>query len=300
VLNQGNYSMSMLSLRFVRPGIAAALAMLICAGAWGQSGAAMDQARKKADSIARSLGVAFVEVQTPHFLIFTDWDEREYGFLEENLEGAYSLLSKFYGVAEKQGVFKGKLPVYMIAKKELFAQFAREVDGMRSIAVGGGVIAGYYRYDNDGGHMAMWKPDVKGTDVKPAMEQWAYVLTHEFSHAFLRHYKSRRDLPSWMDEGLAEVLAAEAFPSNNRRKGAKKQLDRIEEVLSGAKVVNVGDYAVAQTLVEMLIEADREKFMRMVGEIKAGMSAEASLKKNFGVDSVRLAEEWRGYVKGIQ
>ena len=59
-------------------------------------------------------------------------------------------------------------------------------------------VAGYYTQSDAGfGHMVMWKPDVakaKG-NVHLAELEWAYTLTHEFTHAFVARYRSNGLVP---------------------------------------------------------------------------------------------------------
>ena len=57
------------------------------------------------------------------------------------------------------------------------------------------------------GHMAMWKPEVK-SDIHSAEVQWAYVLVHEFTHAFVARYRTNARIPRWLNEGIAEVIAS--------------------------------------------------------------------------------------------
>ncbi len=58
--------------------------------------------------------------------------------------------------------------------------------------------------------MAMWKPDMSepGTTREIAELKWAYVLGHEFVHAFTYRYKTSRMPPLWINEGLRTTSAA--------------------------------------------------------------------------------------------
>src|SRR5205807_414714 len=50
-----------------------------------ESDAAIAEAKKDATVVADKMRVHFQTLETRHFLIFTNWDEREYVFLKENV-----------------------------------------------------------------------------------------------------------------------------------------------------------------------------------------------------------------------
>jgi hypothetical protein len=148
--------------------------------------------------------------------------------------------------------------------------------------------------------MAMWKPAqmIQGAEGRTPEEQWAYTLTHEFTHAFVDRYKSNRHIPRWLNEGLAEVIAQTQFPQPNRRIFAR------ELAGEGVGVSNIFDddqmpggqmYPVMQTMVEMLINQDRKAFIRFFDAIKDGEKPEAALKRIYGLDYAGLEKAWRAY-----
>src|SRR5204862_5952897 len=47
---------------------------------------------------------------------------------------------------------------------------------------------------------------------QPDEKVFAHVLVHESVHGFVHRYRSHVYLPSWANEGLAEVIAAELVP----------------------------------------------------------------------------------------
>ena len=198
----------------------------------------------------------------------------------------------------KDNVFVGKLPVFMFKTQDDFMHFAQEFDDLPAIQG----LLGYYAGHGDGtGHMAMWQPrtQVNGAQGKNAKEQWAYTLTHEFTHAFVDRYISNRRIPRWLNEGLAEVIAQGQFPQPGRRTFAREMallntpLDQLfdDENMPGGEY-----YPVMQTMVEMLIKQNRKTFLDYFDAIKDGVKPENALKQYYGIDYPGLIKAWRKFI----
>ena len=178
----------------------------------GEAIAALRDARRDADRDLQRLGVRMRQVETPHFLIFTNWDSVDDKFLADSLEGAYRLVGREFDIPFDENVFVGKLPVFMFDAHDDFIRYAREIDGQTGFR---GSVAGYYSGRSDGmGKMAMSKPRSTADVGLPAARQlWARTLTHEFTHAFFARYRSNAFVPRWLNEGLAEVVAEQRLPA---------------------------------------------------------------------------------------
>jgi hypothetical protein len=244
--------------------------------------------------------IRFAEIQTPHFIIFTDWDPSEFNFLKENCEGAYAAVSKQFDIPVKENVFVGKLPVFMFAKHDDFRKYANTVDNFPVP----GSVAGYFTSHGDGtGHMVMWKPDVQKYGVQAAKLQWAYTLTHEFTHAFVSRYRTNRNIPRWLNEGLAEVIAYNQFPITQAHLNARMRAgERFDfAALFDDNQMPGGDmYPVMQTMVEAMIRDNRKAFLQMFNDIKDGMDPEEAMKKNYNAGYRQWEPAWRNYAKHLQ
>ena len=262
---------------------------------------AIERARARAAEVAQKLGVKLAEIQTDHFILFTDWDPREFNFLRENVEGAYTLVSKEFNLSPKDNIFVGKLPVFMFARQSDFRRFAAEIDGF-DMPDG---VQGYYRSRNDGmGHMAMPKPDLEGAggNVRQAELQWAYILTHEFVHAFVARYRTNGRVPRWLNEGTAELIAESKFRRPDARRLARLIATGNRSIASvfDDRVMPGGEYyPVMMTLVEVLVVEDRRKFIEFFNACKDGEDPEAALKRLYGVDYAGLEDGWRRYARGL-
>ena len=267
-----------------------------------QDAAAIKVAQEVSAGVVKQLKIQLAEFQTTHFIVFTDWDPREYGFLKTNLEKAYSVVSKEFNIPDKENVFVGKLPVFMFAKQADFAKYTAVVEGFPAQAG----LLGYYRGHGDGsGHLVMWKPDVKryGGDVRIAELQWAYTLTHEFTHAFVARYRTNRNVPRWLHEGVAEVIAARQFPVRGAYSFARQMAERnfdFQALFDDEKRPGGEMYPVMRTMVEALLQDDYKAFLAMFKDIKDGLGPEAALKKHYKATYEEFEQAWRGYARKLK
>lgn len=265
-----------------------------------QADAAMKAYHEQAGEVEKKLKLHFDSFETDHFLVFTDWDSREAGFLKENLENAYRVVSQQFNLSPKDNIFIGKLPVYMLNTYGEFAEFATRIDKFPTT----GRTAGYYFGNSLGvGHMAMWKPNetLTGTsNIQDAKRLWAYVLVHEFTHAFLARYRSNEFVPRWLNEGIAEVIASGEFPYPEHAQIAHLMAVENKDVsflFDSANMPTGEYYPVMQSMTELLIRDNRANFLKLIDAIKDGQDPETALKKLYNTDYPQLARVWRDWAR---
>lgn len=249
-------------------------------------------------AVEQKMGLKFASMETHHFLIFTDWDKREYDFLRRNVEDAYTAVSRQFELSPSDNVFIGKLPVFMFAQQSDFTRFAKEIDDFKVPDN----VAGYYHQSTSGvGHLAMWKPDIskaKG-NVHLAEMVWAYTLTHEFTHAFVARYRTNALIPRWLNEGLAEVVASRQFPIYRVYSYAKDQASKrksIQSLFEEHGLMKGEDYPVAQTVVEAMLRENPKTFLKFFNDIKDGMKMEEALSQEYKATPDVLESAWRKYL----
>jgi hypothetical protein len=264
-----------------------------------QNAAAILEAEGWGQFVAEGMKIKLVTLKTPHFIIFTNWDPREYNFLKENCENAYTAVSKQFDIPVSENVFVGLLPILMLDTKEQFFQYAREFDKFNAPP---GVL-GYYAGKTDGsGHMVMWKPDWKRSGVEQAELGWAHTLTHEFTHAFIARYRTNQHIPRWLNEGLAEVIAGMHFQVEGAHRFARSMANKpfpFQELFDDNKLPPGSMYPVMQTMVEALIQEDRKAFLKMFDDIKDGMDPEAAMRKNYHAGYADWEKAWRNYARKL-
>ena len=266
-----------------------------------QDAAAIADFRKASVEIQDKLHLKLAEIQTDHFLIFTDWSPLEHGFLKENLEAAYAVVSRQFDIPVKENVFVGKLPVYMLATHEEFTSYAEHVDKLPPSFAG---ADGYYAGDSRGfGHMLMFKPVAGNRGLEAAKRRWAYTLTHEFTHAFVARYRNNRNIPTWLNEGVAEVVASSQFPDAYavviaRQTAASGKSIAVIFKNDGPKPAEL--YPVMRTVAETLIRRDHKAFLALFDSIKQGTAAEAALQATYQWDYAKLEQAWRVYCSTLR
>ena len=268
-----------------------------------EDAASVALSRKRKDEAQAELKVNLAEVESPHFLIYTDWAPGDYGFLKDQCEGAYRVVCKQFDRSPKDNVFVGKLPIYMFAKQATFRKFAETVDEVTLPET----VLGYFVPVDEMGHMAMWKPGIgsgssagigAGATLADAQRNWGRTLVHEFSHAFIHRYKSNARIPRWLNEGTAEVISESVLPTSNyyywAREAAQQDVDLLP-LFSDRNMPTGQMYPVMMTLVEFMVRRDRTKFLAMFNDMKDGTAAEDALKKAFNVDDAGLVKAWHAY-----
>jgi len=255
---------------------------------------ALDRAHKLADDVQTALDLQLTTIETSHFLIFTDWDAREHGFLKTASESAYATVAKQFDLSPKDNVFVGKVSIYMFATKESFQKYAREYDQYPA----GDDLIGYYGAHDDGsGHLAMYKPELDPQRQNPPRQQWAYVMTRELSRAFLSRYRTDANLPVWLEEGIAETVAQSLFPSATIRAQAKlfaQAGDDFDYIFKAeARPTKFFDPAV-WSMTQLLL-TDRKKFITYIDALKDGEDPQNALQGIYGFDYPGFLKAWRGY-----
>ena len=266
-----------------------------------QIDAAMKAAREQSQDVESQLNLKLAEFETEHFLVFTDWKTAEYPFLRTKLEAAYRTVAKQFDADPTDTVFVGKLPVYMLAKYDDFADFAKKIDGFADVNE---QTAGYYQGDTRGfGHLNMWKPSpalVGNSSQAEAERLWEYVLVHEFTHAFLARFKSNAFVPRWLNEGIAEVIAYEQFPYADRRRMARLLAGNRADVkflFDDSNRPSGEYYPVMQSMVEFLLATNKPGFGKMIDLIKNGTPPEQAMREVYHAGYDEFIVAWRDWAK---
>lgn len=238
------------------------------------------------------------EFETDHFRVFTDRPASDQSGIGASLEGSYAAIAKVFGIGESDGVYVGKLPVYVFAERGAYRRFAAKQDHVKESSKTAGYFEAESRYGF--GHLVTFVP--KGKDEKVVRETWSHVLTHEMTHSFVHRYRSNGAVPTWLNEGLAEFVAAGMYPhvyADNRaiaKDVAVHRRDLAKLFKGNTKRLSYEEYAACQTVVEMLFREDRTKFFGFLTAVKEGTKGEQALKETFGCDYATLADTWRTWV----
>lgn len=243
------------------------------------------------------LKISLKTIETAHFHIVTDWDPREYQFLKDHLEAAYAAVSGQFGIPTKENIFIGKMTCFVFSTYGNFQKFSASwnVNVTRDVQA-------YYKGSNQGyGFMVVQKPGTEyaGRDIEGRKMFWKYVVTHEITHAFVARYISNRPVDTWLNEGIAEVIASSRYfrdPMPEARDAGRRyrSLSKLFDDDDGFRSADM--YPVMRTLTEVLVKKDKKAFLKMFDEIKQGKSAQQALKDNYNMTFEDLEALWRRYV----
>jgi len=245
-------------------------------------GQAMDWYHKAQKSFAPSLRL----VETRNFLLVTTWPRKVDRRLRQVCETMYTHLRREFVLPRSQVVWAGKLPIFIFEKTDHFKRFSNEVDRRKSPNAGG-----YLAQRSDGFCYMVLNRVYSRT-------HFYGLLVHEGTHAFLARYRTDAPIVTWVNEGLAETMAAQLVPGCE---AAERYVQATAEAVRRGKNVSgifrdvrlkASDYGIAQSLVRFLIARDRKRFVHFIKLMKVGASDAAALKYAYGLSREELLAKW--------
>ncbi len=244
------------------------------------------------------------KIETPHFFIYSAWAKSDDAKLKGIYEKLYAALCKQFDVKPTENIWIGKLSVYAFWEKRDFVKFSTQVAGVREErAEKAGGFAGHrgrFQYVNLGPVM------VNGMSKADARTWFYEILVHESTHAFLARYISREDVPSWLGEGLAEMLSATFVPKGGssrkmRAAHATVKNGKAESFLSMMADEHIPidrvSYGAAQSLTRFLVSKGKPKFTEFMYKIKSGVDGEKALQEVYGLTHEKLLQQWARRVR---
>ena len=128
---------------------------------------------------------------------------------------------------------------------------------------------------------------------------FAHVLVHESVHGFIHRFRTPAHVPSWANEGLAEVIASELVRRNGRGKErelmsrAALQQRRDLGGMLDARHIDGWAYPVAETLCAYMIQQNKRNYVDFINGIKDGLTWEQSLEQRYKAPRDRLTRAYR-------
>lgn len=255
-----------------------------------------------AEAAAKKLGSALALYETKYFLFYSDLPPQDARNWAGLLDRMYARLAELFGVArepnpgtgraaargEYANVWDGKALVFVFQDPDDYRRFQRIVHNTDA-----GSSAGMCHCFGDGRvHIAVHR------QADPLT--FAHVLVHESVHGFIHRFRSPAVVPSWANEGLAEVIASELVPRPGRPKERQlmaRQFLQTRGALGGmldARHIESWQYPVAETLCSYMIQQDRRRYVDFIIGIKEGLTWEASLEQRYQAPRDRLVAAFRG------
>ncbi len=248
--------------------------------------------KKVGRELRERVGSDLVLLETPHFLIWTDWAKAEHSHLRAWCEQMYESLIARFSLPPDAPVFAGKCPVFCLRSRKRFRTVAHLLDDYDVTGALG------YTSSDGNGHVHVVVCRQGGSDA--ARDAFAATLVHEGAHAFLHRYLTTRPLPPWINEGLAELVAdavlGQRCPSREAADAVAREIRRrdlsIQPLFADDHALEARWYPVAHSLVAFLLERDSARFVRWISSLKAGADAETALHEEFRLTFDDLERAW--------
>ena len=266
-----------------------------------------------AESAGKRLNKKLTLNETKYFLFYSDLSPKEAAKWAGLLDRMYARLAELFAVPKEDpgagrdagirdpggergrgspgagaggggyaNVWYGKALVLVFQKDDDYRQFQIRVHQTDA----GGSAGMCHCYGDGKVHIAFYR--------QPDELTFAHVLVHESVHGFVHRFRAPPTVPSWANEGLAEVIAEELVPRPGR---AKERVSRARESLqhygglSGmldARHIAPWQYPVAEALCEFMIRQDKRRYVDFIAGIKEGLTWEQSLQQRYKAPRERL------------
>lgn len=242
---------------------------------------------------AAPASAAWLEAESPHFLVYSDGGEEELRAQVQLLEDYHRLLRALVPASDAQT--GNKLRLYLV----------RSAAELRKVRNSGSGTSGFYIATSEGiAAFAIRKEDGTGFGAHD-------IIFHEYAHHFmLQNFAA--NYPSWYIEGFAEYLSTTAFTDSSIEIGRYNEvraswlrdtwlpLDRIltsDSVPLDTSRDVARFYAQSWLMVHYLMReperrAAMERYLRAFG---AGEDPKTSFRTAFGKDAVEFTRALRGY-----
>lgn len=237
-------------------------------------------------------------VETEHFLIFSTWNRSNDQALRNVCEDMYQKLAAQFRVVPSESVWVGKCPIYIFWKAVDYLQFSTDIDKSLERREDLQHAAGYHSSRGNFSYIVLNGAEKLGKDRERAIQQFYGLLVHEGTHAFMNRYISARRLPTWVEEGFADYMAATLVPQSGANRKhvveTRRALDRggdLFEILD-RKTLSSAEYGVAQSLVRHLISVNPVAFHRFVVLLKQGKSENEALTEAYRANRQDLIRHW--------
>ena len=256
--------------------------------------AAIAKEKKRFEEV-RALLPTMQMVETEHFLFCTNIPPQEVGVFVASLDRMYGWMQQAYGVDPEQSVWKGKAGVYAFQREAEFRAF--EMQFMKNNASQG--AQGLCHSDSDRNVcISCYQGQNAG--------YFGVVLVHETSHGFIACYQTPQRVPSWVNEGMAEVIASKMVPSSQgvqlKEKSFVKSMFEMPQPMLGEAFFAVDQnipfdrYGAASSMARFMLEADQAKYVKFVQLLKEGEEWEEALQASYNASKQQLVSAYGQWI----
>jgi hypothetical protein len=233
--------------------------------------------------------------ETEHFLFCSNLHPEQVRVFVASLDRMYEWMQQTYGADPDKPVWRGKASVFAFAQKQEFVAFEKEfLDNPDT-----GFAQGLCHYDHNRNVCITCY-----TGDNP--EYFAVLLVHETSHGFLYCYQTNIQVPSWVNEGMAEVIASKMVPTSG---AVQRKEKRFFESMQSIPQPRLGEsffvvdqnipadrYGGASSMTRFLIQTDQEKYVKFIKLMKEGMEWEEALLASYNANRDQLVSAYGRWI----
>jgi len=224
-------------------------------------------------------------LETKYFLFYSDLKKAEAEKWAGLLDRMYNRLCDIFGVPKGTNVWRGKALIFVFKSSSDYHDFQETMHNTDS----SGSAGMCHSFGNGLVHIAFYRQD--------AEQEFAHVLVHESVHGYLSRYRSPVHIPSWANEGMAEVIASElvARPGkqatiNQKARNNIQRADGLSRSFFKTRQIQGWQYPVAEALTTFMIQQNKKGFVKYINAIKDGEDWEEAMVKHYGATPDRLVD----------
>jgi hypothetical protein len=229
--------------------------------------------------------------ETDHFLFTSDISGEQVRPYVAYLDKMYDWMCGLYGVPAGTRVWLGgKAPIFAFRTQNEFVAFESKF---------------FEVPPKDSQHMyGLCHQNTRGDVVIACFQgedanDFGQMLVHETSHGFIHRYKTKARLPSWVNEGMAELIGAEMVPKSTavkNKESAALAIVKQRHSLGGdfftAEPIHDWQYGVASSINRFLLKTDQQSYVRFIEGLKEGLKWPAALQQAYGGTPDQLVSQY--------
>ena len=246
----------------------------------------VEELKAEAEQAQKNLRLRLRLYEDDNFLLYSDLSPAEANRWAGLLDGMYAKLLDMFNLPRGQNVFRGKCLIYVFEREEDYHRFCA-------------ISLGFNSQGSAGVHQS--RPD--GYCVVSFFRQadtlnFAHVLVHESVHAFVHRYRSYPYVKSWINEGLAELIAHELVSNKgfgesdwaSQSASARTWLRRAGSMRNMMDMPHIDgwQYRVAHELTAFMLNQSKTRYRAFFHAIKDGKPWEKALEEDYGLTRYEL------------
>jgi hypothetical protein len=229
--------------------------------------------------------------ETDHFLFTSNIPADQVRPYVAYLDKMYDWMCELYGVPAGTRVWLGgKAPIFAFQTQEQFVAFESKFFEVPA---------------KDSQHMyGLCHQNTRGDVVIACFQgedpnDFGQMLVHETSHGFIHRYKTKARLPSWVSEGMAELIGAEMVPKSTAVKNKEqaalailKQRHSLGGDFFTAEPIHDWQYGAASSLNRFLLKTNQQNYVRFIEALKEGLKWPVALQQAYGGTPEKLVIQY--------